>query len=76
MPSFVMLMMVLYGIYGSQLLTSHGLRQEYRRLGRPMYKLDPRWPRKPELFTGDVFAVALNHCAGVVYVAQRGTYHH
>lgn len=75
MASIAVLMMVLYGTYSSQLFSSHGLRQDYQMLGRPMYKLDLRWPRKPELLTGDVFAVAVNHYSGVVYVAQRGEYH-
>lgn len=70
----VLMMMVLYGTFSSQLFSSHGLRQDYQLLGRPMYKLDPNWPRNPELFTGDVFAVAVNPYAGVVYVAQRGKY--
>ncbi|TNN03567.1 hypothetical protein fugu_000596 [Takifugu bimaculatus] len=57
---------------GPQLFTSHSLREDHRPLARALYKLDPSWPRKPELFTGDVFAVAVNHNAGVLYVAQRG----
>lgn len=70
-----LVMMVLYGTFSSQLFPSHGLlREDYQLLGRPVYKLDPNWPRNPELFTGDVFAVAVNHYAGVVYVAQRGKY--
>lgn len=75
MGSVALLMMVLYGTYSSRLFGSHGLRRAHQPLGSPMYKLDPGWPRKPELFNGDVFAVAVHHSAGVVYVAQRGEYH-
>lgn len=74
--SVVVLTMVLYGTYSSELFSSHGVRQDFQLLGKPLYKLDPRWPRKPELLTGDVFAVAVNHYAGVVYVAQRGENNH
>lgn len=72
MASLVVLMMVLYGTFSSQLQGSHSLRQDYQLLGRPLYKLDLSWPRNPELFTGEMFGVAVNQYAGVVYVAQRG----
>uniref|UniRef100_A0A3Q3VYJ6 NHL repeat-containing protein 3 n=1 Tax=Mola mola TaxID=94237 RepID=A0A3Q3VYJ6_MOLML len=72
MASLVVLMMVLYGTFSSQQPGTHSLRQNYQLLGRPLYKLDLSWPRNPELFTGVVFGVAVNHYAGVVYVAQRG----
>ncbi|KAK1168130.1 NHL repeat-containing protein 3-like [Acipenser oxyrinchus oxyrinchus] len=39
---------------------------------KPFYKLDVSWPNFPELFTGQVFAVAVNPVNGVIYVAQRG----
>ncbi|MGH0167905.1 UNVERIFIED_CONTAM: hypothetical protein FKN15_059927 [Acipenser sinensis] len=39
---------------------------------KPFYKLDVSWPNLPELFTGQVFAVAVNPVNGVIYVAQRG----
>uniref|UniRef100_A0A8C6TKZ2 NHL repeat-containing protein 3 n=1 Tax=Neogobius melanostomus TaxID=47308 RepID=A0A8C6TKZ2_9GOBI len=45
---------------------------DYQLLGSPLYKLDLTWPRNPEVFTGAVFAVAVNQYAGLVYVAQRG----
>lgn len=38
--------------------------------GETLYKLDISWPRQPEVFTGQVFGVAVNHLAGLVYVAQ------
>lgn len=76
MASVAVLMMVLYGTSGSQLFSSRGLSQDQQPLGGPMYQLDPRWPRNPELLTGEVFAVAVDHYAGVVYVVQRGEYHH
>lgn len=72
MVSVGLLMMLLYGTLGSQQLGSSGVRHDYQLLGRPLYKLDLAWPRNPELFTGQVFAVAVNQFTGVVYVAQRG----
>ncbi|XP_062234425.1 NHL repeat-containing protein 3-like [Platichthys flesus] len=70
--TLVLLMMVLFGSIGSQSGSGSTLRLDYQLLGRPLYKLDLGWPRNPELFTGDVFAVAVDQYAGVVYVAQRG----
>lgn len=72
MASLVLLMMVLYGTISSQHPGSSSLRQDYQLLGRPLYKLDLSWPKNPELFTGNVFGVAADQYAGVVYVAQRG----
>ncbi|XP_047464318.1 NHL repeat-containing protein 3-like isoform X2 [Mugil cephalus] len=69
MASLVLLMMVLYGTHQP---CSASLRHEYRLHGRPLYKLDLSWPKNNELFTGEVFGVAVNPYAGVVYVAQRG----
>ncbi len=43
---------------------------EFRVSGPVLYKLDISWPKHPELFTGQVFGVAVNHVAGLVYVAQ------
>ncbi|XP_036381075.1 NHL repeat-containing protein 3-like [Megalops cyprinoides] len=63
---------VLYGTINSQLSDATGLKTDYRLLGRPLYKLDISWPKYTEHFTGDVFGVAVNHLAGLVYVAQRG----
>uniref|UniRef100_A0A672QZ35 NHL repeat containing 3 n=1 Tax=Sinocyclocheilus grahami TaxID=75366 RepID=A0A672QZ35_SINGR len=48
------------------------MHSEFRGSGRALYKLDISWPKKPEYFTGQVFGVAVNHLAGLVYVAQRG----
>lgn len=72
MASLVLLMMVLYGTMSSQQPGGSSLRHDYQLLGRPLYKLDLSWPKNPELYTGDVFGVAVNQYAGVVYVAQRG----
>lgn len=72
MASLVALMMVLYGTFSSHQSVGHSIRQDYQLLGRPLYKLDLSWPKNPELFTGNVFGVAVNQYAGVVYVAQRG----
>lgn len=68
MASVVVLMMVLYSTLSSQQPDGHS------PLGRPLYKLDLSWPKEPGLFTGEVFGVAVNHYAGVVYVAQRGRF--
>lgn len=76
MASLIVLMMVLYGTIGTQQPSSSSLRHDYQLLGRPLYKLDLSWPKNPELFTGEVFGVAVNQYAGVVYVAQRGKYMH
>ncbi len=43
---------------------------EFRVSGPVLYKLDISWPKNPEHFTGQVFGVAVNHVAGLVYVAQ------
>lgn len=72
MATLFVLMLVLYGSFSTQQAASSSLTHDYQLLGRPLYKLDLSWPRYPELFTGDVFAVAVNQYAGVVYVAQRG----
>ncbi|KAM3592795.1 uncharacterized protein V6R79_025305 [Siganus canaliculatus] len=72
MALLILLMMVLYGTFSSQQPGVHSLRHDYQLLGRPLYKLDMSWPKNPELFTGEVFGVAVNQYAAVVYVAQRG----
>ncbi|XP_019748192.1 NHL repeat-containing protein 3 [Hippocampus comes] len=72
MVSLFFLMMVLYGVFSPQQAGISILRQDYQLLGRPLYKLDLNWPKNPELFSGNVFGVAVNQYAGVVYVAQRG----
>lgn len=72
LASVAVLMMVLAGGSSSQLFSRQGPSRDYQLLAGPTYKLDPRWPRYPELLTGDVFAVAVDPYAGVVYVAQRG----
>nr|XP_057917731.1 NHL repeat-containing protein 3-like [Doryrhamphus excisus] len=72
LASVVFLMMVLYGVFSPQQASRSILSQDYQLLGRPLYKLDLNWPKNPEVFTGNVFGVAVNQYAGVVYVAQRG----
>lgn len=72
MASLFVVMLVLYGTLSSQQPLSQSLSRYDQPFRRPMYKLDLSWPRKPELFTGEVFAVAVNQHTGVVYVAQRG----
>ncbi|XP_010900011.1 NHL repeat-containing protein 3 isoform X2 [Esox lucius] len=71
MGTLFLLIVVLYGTINSQSETS-GLKPDYRLLGRQVYKLDINWPKYPELFSGEVFGVAVNQYTGVVYVAQRG----
>uniref|UniRef100_UPI00398F7AB7 NHL repeat-containing protein 3-like n=1 Tax=Pristiophorus japonicus TaxID=55135 RepID=UPI00398F7AB7 len=39
---------------------------------RSLYKLDTGWPKFPKYFTGQVFGVAVDPVADIVYVAQRG----
>ncbi|KAJ7996827.1 hypothetical protein DPEC_G00222560 [Dallia pectoralis] len=67
-----LLIVVLYGTINSQQSVTSGLQPDYRLLGRQLYKLDINWPKYPEVFSGEVFGVAVNQYAGVVYVAQRG----
>ncbi|XP_026872788.1 NHL repeat-containing protein 3 [Electrophorus electricus] len=71
MAVIFLLMFVMYST-----MTAHSAASERRKdfhiLGRPLYKLDASWPKSSEYFTGDVFGVAVNHLAGLVYVAQRG----
>uniref|UniRef100_A0A3P9JEN8 NHL repeat-containing protein 3 n=1 Tax=Oryzias latipes TaxID=8090 RepID=A0A3P9JEN8_ORYLA len=72
MASLVLLAVVLYGSVGGPPAAGSDLRRDYQLLGRPLFRLDVSWPKKPELFGGQAFGVAVNHLAGVVYVAQRG----
>lgn len=68
MGSLFVVILVLHGLLSSQPPLGHCTQS----LQRPMYKLDLGWPRTPEVFNGQVFAVAVNQYAQVVYVAQRG----
>lgn len=72
MVLLLLFMTVLYSSSSNQHPSSPNLKPDYQLLGRPLFKLDLSWPRNPELFTGQVFAVAVNQYTGVVYVAQRG----
>ncbi|XP_017287352.1 NHL repeat-containing protein 3 [Kryptolebias marmoratus] len=72
MGLLVLFMTVLYSSSSNQHPSRPNFRPDYQLVGRPLYKLDLSWPRNPELFTGEVFSVAVNQYAGVVYVAQRG----
>ncbi|XP_034021089.1 NHL repeat-containing protein 3-like [Thalassophryne amazonica] len=65
--SVLVLVVVLYGTRSGS-----SFRHDYQLLGSPLYKLDLGWPRNPEVFSGKVFAVAVNQFSGVVFVAQRG----
>lgn len=68
----VLLLLLLYGGRGWQQQRASASRDYQLLLGRQLFKLDLTWPRNPELFTGAVFAVAVNQFSGQVYVAQRG----
>ncbi|KAF3854120.1 hypothetical protein F7725_014808 [Dissostichus mawsoni] len=68
MAALVLLMVVLYGTIGPQQASGSILRPGYVLRGSPLYQLDLSWPRKPELFSGQVFGVAVNQNAGVVLV--------
>lgn len=68
----VLLLLLLYGGLGWQQRASSTSSRDYQLLGSPLYKLDITWPRNSEVFTGAVFAVAVDQYAGLVYVAQRG----
>uniref|UniRef100_A0A3Q2NTY2 NHL repeat-containing protein 3 n=1 Tax=Fundulus heteroclitus TaxID=8078 RepID=A0A3Q2NTY2_FUNHE len=72
MVSLILLLTVLYSS-GSGQRRNSSLGQDYQLTGRPLYKLDLSWPKNPEVFTGEVFCVAVNQYAAVVYVAQRGS---
>ncbi|CAG5912212.1 unnamed protein product [Menidia menidia] len=66
-----LLLLLLSALHGP--ISSMHARCDPRPGGRPLYRLDPSWPRSPELFSGEVFAVAADQHAGRVYVAQRGS---
>lgn len=72
MATVLLLAVLLYGTISGQHPQRLHVKDDYQLLGRPLYKLDISWPKYPELFGGDVFGVAVNHRAEVVYVAQRG----
>lgn len=55
-------------IFGKYVASGHNWDVSF--VGRTLYKLDVSWPKYSEYFTGEVFGVAVNHLAGVVYVAQ------
>lgn len=56
-------------VYGGKYAAS-GRKRDFSIVGRTLYKLDVSWPKYSEHFTGQVFGVAVNHLAGMVYVAQ------
>ncbi|XP_048857375.1 NHL repeat-containing protein 3-like [Brienomyrus brachyistius] len=66
-----LVMVVFYGTISPQ-PSAAAPNTDYRLLGKPLYKLDISWPKYTEHFTGEVFGVAVNQVAGLVYVAQRG----
>ncbi|XP_015234792.1 PREDICTED: NHL repeat-containing protein 3 [Cyprinodon variegatus] len=72
MLALVLLMMLLYGS-SDQKQQQQQQQQQQQLLGGALFKLDLRWPKNPDIFTGEVFCVAVNQQAAVVYVAQRGS---
>lgn len=72
--SMAVLLFIIFicGSIGSHASVASRSQTEFRVSGRALYKLDISWPKNPEHFTGQVFGVAVNHLAGLVYVAQRG----
>ncbi|MEQ2171730.1 hypothetical protein GOODEAATRI_013764 [Goodea atripinnis] len=69
--SLILLMTVLYSSNRGQRRSSSSLTLDYQLMGRPLYKLDLSWPKNPEIFTGEVFCVAVNQYAAVVYVGSN-----
>ncbi|CAM4728553.1 unnamed protein product [Leuciscus chuanchicus] len=70
--ALLLFIMFMCGAISSRTSVASRSHADFRVSGRALYKLDISWPRNPELFTGQVFAVAVNHLRGRVYVAQRG----
>ncbi|KAB5543508.1 hypothetical protein PHYPO_G00079980 [Pangasianodon hypophthalmus] len=71
MAIIFLVMFVMYSTLNSHYVAS-GRKRDFSIVGRTLYKLDVSWPKYSEHFTGEVFGVAVDHLAGVVYVAQRG----
>ncbi|XP_051767437.1 NHL repeat-containing protein 3-like [Ctenopharyngodon idella] len=68
----LLFIMFMCGAISSHTSVASRSHADFRVSGRALYKLDVSWPKNPELFSGQVFAVAVNHLQGLVYVAQRG----
>ncbi|XP_056323213.1 NHL repeat-containing protein 3-like [Danio aesculapii] len=68
----ILLFIIFICTFSSHVSVAWSSQTEFSVSGRALYKLDLSWPKYPEYFTGQVFAVAVNHLAGLVYVAQRG----
>ncbi|XP_060764265.1 NHL repeat-containing protein 3-like [Neoarius graeffei] len=71
MAIIFLVMFVMYSTLNSHYVAS-GRKRDFSIVGRTLYKLDVSWPKYSEHFTGEVCGVAVDHLAGVVYVAQRG----
>ncbi|KAF4108592.1 hypothetical protein G5714_011351 [Onychostoma macrolepis] len=70
--ALLLIIIFICGSISSHTSVASRSQSEFRVSGRALYKLDISWPKNPEYFTGQVFGVAVNHLAGLVYVAQRG----
>ncbi|XP_048037360.1 NHL repeat-containing protein 3-like [Megalobrama amblycephala] len=68
----LLFIMFMCGAISSHTSVASRSHADFRVSGRALYKLDVSWPKNPELFSGQVFAAAVNHLQGLVYVAQRG----
>ncbi|XP_030648904.1 NHL repeat-containing protein 3-like isoform X1 [Chanos chanos] len=72
MGTIFLFMVVFYGATNLHPSSGVKLKTDFQISGKQLYKLDISWPKYSEHFTGQVFGVAVNHLAGLVYVAQRG----
>lgn len=70
--TILLFIIFIWGSISSHVRVESRSQSEVRVSGRALYKLDISWPKNPEYFSGQVFGVAVNHLAGLVYVAQRG----
>ncbi|XP_067842000.1 NHL repeat-containing protein 3-like [Heptranchias perlo] len=69
--SFLSLWMLLPTRFANPASAGYSLESP-RLAAKSLYKLDIGWPKFPKYFTGQVFGVAVDPVADIVYVAQRG----
>ncbi|KTF91192.1 hypothetical protein cypCar_00048372 [Cyprinus carpio] len=69
--TILLFIIFIWGSISSHVRVESRSQSEVRVSGRALYKLDISWPKNPEYFSGQVFGVAVNHLAGLVYVAQK-----
>uniref|UniRef100_A0A8C2G2K6 NHL repeat-containing protein 3 n=1 Tax=Cyprinus carpio TaxID=7962 RepID=A0A8C2G2K6_CYPCA len=68
--TILLFIIFIWGSISSHVRVESRSQSEVRVSGRALYKLDISWPKNPKYFSGQVFGVAVNHLAGLVYVAQ------